>query len=121
MSEPYIEGPIADSWVIARGKSPNTQWLTPSREWQGSIFEAARFELHEREKAEWWLARETVDPEKILLAALTRSEKYNSMPLTVSRIEVLRKNQSTGLTDSEMTYWAERINSLCDDMENEDE
>lgn len=60
-------------------------------------------------------------PEQAIIAALERSEKYNSMPLTVSRIEVLRKNQSTGLTDSEMTYWAERINDLCDGLESEDE
>ena len=60
-------------------------------------------------------------PEQAIIAALERSEKYNSMPLTVSRIEVLRKNQSTGLTDSEMTYWAERLNSLCDGLESEDE
>ena len=55
---PRIYGPIADSWVIERGESPNTEWLTPEREWQGSIFEAARFELPERDKAEWWLHRE---------------------------------------------------------------
>ena len=55
---PRIYGPIADSWVIERGESPKVEWLTPEREWQGSIFEAARFELDEREKAEWWLQRE---------------------------------------------------------------
>ncbi len=55
---PRIYGPIAESWVIERGESPKVEWLTPEREWQGSIFEAARFELDEREKAEWWLQRE---------------------------------------------------------------
>lgn len=55
---PRIYGPIADSWVIERGESPKVEWLTPERVWQGSIFEAARFELDEREKAEWWLQRE---------------------------------------------------------------
>jgi hypothetical protein len=62
---PRIYGPIADSWVIERGEPPRTEWLTPDREWQGSIFEAARFELDEREKAEWWLRREidTINPE----------------------------------------------------------
>jgi hypothetical protein len=55
---PRICGPIADSWVIERGESPKVEWLTPEREWQGSVFEAARFELDEREKAEWWLQRE---------------------------------------------------------------
>lgn len=55
---PRIYGPIAESWGIERGESPRVEWLTPEREWQGSIFEAARFELDEREKAEWWLQRE---------------------------------------------------------------
>jgi hypothetical protein len=55
---PRISGPIAESWVIERGRTPRTEWLTPDREWQGSIFEAARFELNEREKVEWWLKRE---------------------------------------------------------------
>lgn len=55
---PRIYGPVADSWSIARGVTPNVEWLTPDREWQGSIFEAARFELDEREKAERWLQRE---------------------------------------------------------------
>jgi hypothetical protein len=55
---PRIYGPIAESWVIERGESPKVEWLTPDRQWQGSIFEAARFELEEREKAEWWLQRE---------------------------------------------------------------
>jgi hypothetical protein len=52
MRTPYIYGPVADSWCIARGIRPKVEWLTPEREWQGSIFEAARFELDEREKAE---------------------------------------------------------------------
>ena len=55
---PRIYGPIANSWVIERGESPKVEWLTPEREWQGSIFEAARFELDELEKAERWLQRE---------------------------------------------------------------
>ena len=55
---PRIAGPVADSWVIERGESPRMEWLTPEREWQGSLFAAARFELDEREKAEWWLQRE---------------------------------------------------------------
>jgi|GEM_PF-6245827 len=55
---PRIEGPVAESWVIARGVPPKTEWLTPDRKWQGSIFEAARFELDERKKVEWWLKRE---------------------------------------------------------------
>lgn len=55
---PRIEGPVAESWGIARGVPPKTEWLTPDREWHGSIFEAARFELDELEKVEWWLKRE---------------------------------------------------------------
>jgi hypothetical protein len=58
---PRIYGPVADSWCIARGVAPKVEWLTPSREWQGSIFEAARFELDEREKAERWLQRELLE------------------------------------------------------------
>jgi hypothetical protein len=55
---PRLYGPVADSWCIARGVAPNVEWLTPDQEWQGSIFEAARFELNEREKADRWLDRE---------------------------------------------------------------
>jgi hypothetical protein len=59
MNTTRIEGPIADSYVIARSIGPSqTEWLTPDREWQRSIFEAARFELDEKDKAEWWLERE---------------------------------------------------------------
>ena len=53
-----LEGPIAESYVIVRGTAPHTEWLTPDRTWQRNIFEAARFELWERAKAEWWLQRE---------------------------------------------------------------
>lgn len=52
---PRIYGPIADSWVIERGVPKHTEWLTPERTWCPNIFEAARFELDERDKAERWL------------------------------------------------------------------
>lgn len=56
---PRIEGPIADSYVIVRStEAGHDEWLTPEREWQPSIFEAARFELDEKDKVEWWLKRE---------------------------------------------------------------
>lgn len=59
MSTPRIDGPIADSYVIARTPEPGrTEWLTPERIWQRNIFEAARFELDEKDKAEWWLNSE---------------------------------------------------------------
>ena len=57
-------------------------------------------------------------PDETILAAMKRSEQYESIPLSVARIEVMRKNESAGLTESEMLYFAERINSLCDDLEN---
>ena len=60
-----------------------------------------------------------MNPEERILAALRRSERYESIPLSVSRIEVLRKNETTGLTEAEMDYWAERINDICDDLENQ--
>lgn len=64
---PRICGPIADSYMIERGRTPHFEWLTPEREWQSNIFKAARFELDEYEKAEWWLKREIEDgkPEEL--------------------------------------------------------
>lgn len=55
---PRIYGPIAESWVIERGDPRSAEWLTPERTWCPNIFEAARFELDERDKVEWWLQRE---------------------------------------------------------------
>ena len=58
---PHIIGPIAESFMIERLHNGNREWLTPERTWDRSIFEGARFELNEREKAEWWLNRELIE------------------------------------------------------------
>jgi hypothetical protein len=59
--QPHIVGPIAESYMVERTHERNREWLTPERTWDRSIFEAARFELDEREKAEWWLNRELLE------------------------------------------------------------
>lgn len=54
-----VSGPVADSYVIMRGKHRvDVSWLTPDRTRDGSIFEAARFELDEYGKIMWWFLRE---------------------------------------------------------------
>jgi hypothetical protein len=55
---PHIVGPIAESYMVQRTHDGNREWLTPERTWDRAIFEAARFELDEYDKALWWLNRE---------------------------------------------------------------
>lgn len=76
---PRIVGPIADTWMIERGSPPNCEWLTPDREWHGSVFEAAAFELDDRELAEWCLQREIDDlTEKEIVRHLSRTKSAGS-------------------------------------------
>lgn len=57
-------------------------------------------------------------PDEQILTAMKRSEQYESIPLSVAVIEVLRFNESRGLTEAEMEVFAKRINDLCDALEN---
>jgi len=60
MSEtgPRLSPIIANSRMIVRGQAPHCEWLKPNREWSPNIFDAARFELNELNKAKRWLRRE---------------------------------------------------------------
>ena len=55
---PWLFGPIAESYMIARGNAPNVEWLTPDREWTGNIFDGARFEMWEYKTALRYLDQE---------------------------------------------------------------
>lgn len=57
--------------------------------------------------------------EQKLLDAVSRADNFDSVTLSVVLVEMHRKNQSTGLTDEEMGYWAGRIDELCDDIESQ--
>ena len=55
---PWLFGPIANSYMIARGNPPNVEWLTPDREWTVNIFDGARFEMWEYKTAIRYLDQE---------------------------------------------------------------
>ena len=57
---------IAESRMIIRGGDMQPrEWLTPERTWTRCIFDAARFELWEMDKLQWWfrLARSRYLPQ----------------------------------------------------------